>query len=250
MNNTKNLINNIFNKKFTLIHGPCSLESEEQIDKIVKELKNVSPIFRAGIYKPRTSPDSFQGLGELGLNIIDKIKKENNDEILFTVEITDQKQITKEALLLIDIIQIGARNMQNYELLKAVGKTQKPILLKRGFGATVDELIASAKYIEKEGNNQIILCERGIRTFSNVSRFTLDLSAISYLQKKTSYPIFIDPSHAGGEREEVKKLAKAAYAYGCDGMIIEVHPNPDEALSDSEQQLDINDYLNLIKNFK
>ncbi len=237
------MIYNKIKENFVIIHGPCAIESYEQFNEVVKELKDISPFFRAGLYKPRTSPDSFQGLKEKGFEIVEQIKRHNN--IYLVSEITSIDQINK--FKNIDIIQIGARNMQNYELIQTVAKLNKPIILKRGFGCTVDELLNSAKYIEKEGNNQIILCERGIRTFSNVSRFTLDLSAVGYLKDNTSYPIFVDPSHAGGNQQEVKRLTKAAYAYGCDGLLIEVHPNPKEAKSDVKQQLKIKDYKILIE---
>lgn len=229
--------------KIEIIHGPCSLESYEQMDEIIQNLKGISSTFRCGIYKPRTNPDSFQGLKKDGIEILKKLKQEN-PQIKLTVEITSIDQLNE--IDEIDIIQIGARNMQNYELLIAVGKTQKRVLLKRGFGATVEELISSAKYIQSQGNDNIILCERGIRTFSNSSRFTLDLSAVGFLQKKTTFPVFVDPSHAGGTAEEVIRLTKAAVAYGVDGILIEVHPDPKHALSDSEQQLNIEEYQKLI----
>lgn len=236
------LYNNIKNN-FTLIHGPCALESFEQMNQIVRELKDISIYFRAGVFKPRTSPDSFQGLKQEGINIIEKIKKDN--EILAVSEITSVEDL--ELFENIDIIQIGARNMQNFELIKKVARLNKPIILKRGFGNTVEELVASTKYILNEGNNQIILCERGIRTFSNASRFTLDLSAVGYLKDNYDFPVFVDPSHAGGATKEVKRLTRAAYAYGCDGLLIEVHPNPKEAQSDKEQQLEVEEYKKLIK---
>lgn len=241
---TNNDLYKIIQEKFTMIHGPCAIESFEQMNIIVKKLKDISPFFRGGIYKPRTSPESFQGLQEKGFQIVGQIKYLYND-FYITSEITSIEQIDEYDN--IDIIQIGARNMQNYELLKAVGKLDKIILLKRGFGNTLTELLNSAKYISNEGNKKIILCERGIRTFSDSSRFTLDLSAINYLKKRTEYPIFVDPSHAGGEAGEVLSLTDAALAYGCDGIIIEVHPNPSEALSDAKQQIELNRYINYIK---
>lgn len=233
-------------KDFNLIHGPCSLESFEQMDEIVSELKGISKIFRAGAYKPRTSPESFQGLKKEGLNILSDIKKENDVFICSEILSINDLEYFKD----VDIIQIGARNMQNFELIKEVAKLNKPILLKRGFGNTVEELIASTEYILKEGNDKIILCERGIRTFSNTSRFTLDLSAVGYLKDNTDFLVYVDPSHAGGHHKEVKRLAKAAFAYGCDGMLIEVHPNPKEAMSDNLQQLEIDEYKELINDLK
>lgn len=229
--------------KVQIIHGPCSLESYQQMDQIIHELLPISNVFRCGIYKPRTNFDSFQGLKKEGLQIIHDLKIKY-PQVKFCVEITEISQLKE--IEDIDIIQIGARNMQNYELLIAVGKTDKQILLKRGFGSTVSELLSSANYIKAQGNSDIILCERGIRTFSDVGRFTLDLAAVGFLQEQTEYPIFVDPSHAGGEVLEVTRLTKAAVAYGVDGLIIEVHPNPSQALSDSEQQLPIEEYKQLI----
>ncbi len=235
-----------FKNKFTIIHGPCAMESIDQMQDVIQNLKEISPFFRAGSYKPRTLPESFQGLKDEGIKIIDKLK-ENND-ILVCSEIVSIKDIDK--FKNVDIIQIGARNMQNFDLLTEVAKLNKFILLKRGFGNTVDELIASTKYILKEGNDKIILCERGIRTFSKTSRFTLDLSAVGYLKDNTQFPVFVDPSHAGGNVKEVKRLTRAAYAYGCDGILIEVHPNPKDAMSDKDQQLNIKEYKELIKELK
>lgn len=244
---SKRIYERIKENDFTIMHGPCSLESKEQMEQIIDDLGGISPYFRSGIYKPRTSPDSFQGLKEEGLDILRELKEEH-PEMVTIVEITSPEYL--ENIGDIDIIQIGARNMQNYELLIAAGKTQKPILLKRGFGATVQELINSAEYIKKQGNEQIILCERGIRTFSETSRFTLDFSAIGYLKENTPYPVFVDPSHAGGSRDEVKRLTRATAGYGSDGIIIEVHPKPELALSDADQQLNIPEYQELIKDVK
>ncbi len=231
---------------FTIIHGPCAMESFEQMEEIVNKLKDISNVFRAGSYKPRTLPESFQGLKKEGIDLIKELKK--NKDIFVCSEIVSIKDIDK--FKDVDIIQIGARNMQNFDLLTEVAKLNKIILLKRGFGNTVEELIASTKYILKEGNDKIILCERGIRTFSNTSRFTLDLSAVGYLKENTPFPIFVDPSHAGGNQKEVIRLTKAAYAYGCDGLLIEVHPSPKEALSDKDQQLNIKQYQSLISSLK
>ncbi len=237
---------NKIKNEFTIIHGPCALESFHQMKNIINNLKGISNIFRAGAYKPRTLPESFQGLKEEGLSIIEELKQEN--DIFICSEIVSINDIEK--FKDVDIIQIGARNMQNFDLLSEVAKLDKIILLKRGFGNTVEELISSTEYILKEGNDKIILCERGIRTFSNTSRFTLDLSAVGYLKEHTQFPVFVDPSHAGGNRKEVIRLTKAAYAYGCDGLLIEVHPNPEEAQSDKEQQLNITEYKSLIETLK
>ncbi len=236
----------IIKDNFNIIHGPCAIESLEQMENIVDNLKDISKIFRAGSYKPRTSPESFQGLKEEGLDIVKELKSKNDIYICSEIVSINDVEKFKD----VDIIQIGARNMQNFELLTAVAKLDKIILLKRGFGNTVEELISSTKYILKEGNDKIILCERGIRTFSNTSRFTLDLSAVGFLKDNTNFPIFVDPSHAGGNKKEVMRLTKAAYAYGCDGLLIEVHPNPEEAQSDKEQQLNVKQYKSLIESLK
>lgn len=219
---------------FTIIAGPCAIESKEQVFDIAKTINNRIDIFRGGAYKPRTSPTAFQGLGQAGIDLLVDIKKEYNIPVISELmNIEDLKYFDE-----IDIIQIGARNMQNYPLLTAVGKTNKPVLLKRGMGNTVDELIHASEYISNEGNNNIILCERGIRTFEDSTRFTLDLSAIPVIKTLCDYPVFVDPSHAAGRRDLVIPLSKAAKAVGADGLIVEVHNDPTNALSDQLQQLD------------
>ncbi len=224
---------------FTMMAGPCSLESEAQINMI---LDNVElDVLRAGVYKPRTTPESFQGLRKAGLDILVNKKKQYNKPIITEIMAIEQLKDINE----IDIIQIGARNMQNYDLLIAAGKTQKPILLKRGLASTIDELIGASKYISSTGNDQIILCERGIRTFETKTRFTLDIAAIAILKELTPYPIIVDPSHAAGNMELVEPLALASVAAGCNGLLIEVHPDPKNALSDADQQLTINKYQEL-----
>lgn len=221
---------------FTMIAGPCALESKEQMEYIINNV--TCDFYRAGAYKPRTSPDSFQGLKRKGTEILNNLKNEYSIGIVSEVMSIDQL----ENFTNIDIIQIGARNMQNFDLLTAVAKLQKPILLKRGMGNTVEELIAASKYIEKEGNDQIIFCERGIRTFETSTRFMLDIAAISILQQETPYPVIVDPSHAAGRADLVEPLSLAAVAAGCNGLLIEVHPNPREALSDAEQQLTVEEF--------
>lgn len=235
----------ISTKKFTMIAGPCSLESEQQINQILSANLKFD-ILRAGLFKPRTSPYSFQGLQYRGIELLVNQAQKYQKPVIS--EITAISQIT--ALAKIDILQIGARNMQNYELLTAAAKTNKPILLKRGFSATIDELLASAEYILAQGNEQIILCERGIRTFDNQMRFTLDIGAISLLKDRCNFPIFVDPSHAAGNAKYVSSLAKASVAAGCDGLIIEVHPNPENAKSDQLQQLTIDEYKDLVEELR
>ncbi len=224
---------------FTMIAGPCSIESEEQMREIMENVE--ADFYRGGVYKPRTTADSFQGLREEGLALFKKLRNEYNKLIITEIMSIDQLKDVGD----IDIIQIGARNMQNYDLLIAAGKTNKPILIKRGLANTVDEMLGAISYIEAQGNNQIILCERGFRSFDNITRFTLDVAAIPVLKARTPYPVIVDPSHAAGVQELVEPLALAAVAAGCDGLLIEVHPNPECALSDADQQLTINQYKNL-----
>ncbi len=221
---------------FTMIAGPCSLESQEQMAEI---MENVDADFiRGGVYKPRTTVDSFQGLREDGLRIFKTLKKKYNKLIITEIMAISQLDDIDD----VDIIQIGARNMQNYDLLIAAGKTMKPILIKRGLANTVDELIGAISYIEAQGNDNIILCERGFRSFDNVSRFTIDMVAITVLKERTPYPVIVDPSHAAGRRDLVQPLALAAVMAGCDGLLVEVHPEPEMALSDADQQITINEY--------
>ena len=225
--------------------GPCAVESEEQaltIAHFVKE--HGAKVFRGGAFKPRTSPYSFQGLGEKGLEILEKVRNETG--LLIVTEATDHANldiVEKYA----DIIQIGARNMQNYSLLRLAGQVSKPILLKRGFAATIDELLMSAEYIMSEGNTQVILCERGIRTFSDTTRNTLDLSAIPSIKEASHLPIIVDPSHAAGRREYVIPLSKGAIAVGADGLLVEVHHDPSHALSDGMQSLYPQQFEELMK---
>lgn len=221
-------------KTVPVIAGPCSVENEQQIlDAAVAVKKAGARILRGGAYKPRTSPYSFQGLGAEGIKLLEKAKKETGLPIC-----TEVMRITElEHFGNVDLIQVGARNFQNFDLLKELGKTNKPILLKRGLSGTIQEFLMSAEYIMASGNENVILCERGIRTFDNYTRNCLDLSAVPYLHKETHLPVVIDPSHACGIRWMVGDLAKAAVAIGCDGLEIEVHCNPEKALSDASQQL-------------
>jgi 3-deoxy-7-phosphoheptulonate synthase len=234
--------------KPVIMAGPCAIESEKQaliIAQLVK--KGGARVFRGGAFKPRTSPYSFQGLGEEGLKILDKVRRETG--LLIVTEATDHDNlelVEKYA----DIIQIGARNMQNYSLLRRAGHASKPVLLKRSFAATIEELLMSAEYISSEGNNQVILCERGIRTFSDNTRNTLDLSAIPSIKEVSHLPIIVDPSHAAGRRDYVIPLSKGAIAVGADGLLVEVHHDPPHALSDGMQSLYPEQFAELMKEIK
>ncbi|MFV0499661.1 MAG: 3-deoxy-7-phosphoheptulonate synthase [Bacilli bacterium] len=229
-------INNIeiSRDKFTLVAGPCAIESMRQTMEIAQYISNNITVFRGGAYKPRTNCNSFTGLGKEGLKILSEVKK------MYKVPVISELMSIEDINYFddVDIIQIGARNMQNYPLLIAVGKLKKPILLKRGMGNTIEELLRASEYISNEGNEQIILCERGIRTFEDSTRFTLDLSAIPILKTLCNYPVFVDPSHAAGRKDLVIPLSRAAVAVGADGLIIEVHNDPPNALCDQLQQLD------------
>ena len=218
----------------TVMAGPCSVESEEQVVMIAKAVKAAgATMLRGGAFKPRTSPYSFQGLGALGIEYLKTARQETGLPIV--TELMDENQIPlfKD----VDVIQIGARNMQNFDLLKAVGKLDKPVLLKRGMMSTYEELLMSAEYVMSEGNHQVILCERGIRSFETYTRNTLDLASVPVLRKLTHLPIIIDPSHATGKYFLVPPMALAAVAAGCDGLEIEVHNDPPHALSDGGQSL-------------
>lgn len=222
-------------QKLAVIAGPCSVESEESILEVAEVVKKGgAAALRGGAYKPRTSPYSFQGHGKKGLEMLKKAREKSGLPIVTEVLDTRDVGAVAEAA---DLLQIGARNMQNFELLKEVGKVKKPVLLKRGGGATIEELLMSAEYIMSEGNNQVILCERGIRTIENYTRNTMDVSAVPVIKKLSHLPIMVDPSHAAGRWELVPALAKAAVAAGADGLIIEVHPHPEQALSDGPQSL-------------
>lgn len=219
---------------FGLIAGPCSVESEEQVLEIAKKVKASGAQFlRGGAFKPRTSPYSFQGMRGTGIEILLKAKQITGLPIV--TEIMDMSQI--ELFEDVDVIQVGARNMQNFEMLKELGRTDKPILLKRGLSSTMEELLMSAEYIMAGGNENVILCERGIRTFETATRNTLDLSIVPLLKEKSHLPVIVDPSHATGIRELVLPMAMAAAAAGADGLMIEVHNDPEHALCDGPQSL-------------
>ncbi len=235
-------------KKLTIIAGPCSVESKEQINDISKNVKRSgASILRGGAFKPRTSPYSFQGLELEGLNLLKEAKK--NTSLPIVSEIMSVSMIEK-FIEDVDIIQVGARNMQNFDLLKELGKTKKPILLKRGFCATIEEFLNSAEYIMSGGNENIILCERGIRTFEPFTRNTLDISSIPIIKKLSHLPIIVDPSHASGISSLVEPLSLASISAGADGLIIEVHNDPKNALCDGEQSLNINEFDELVKKVK
>jgi 3-deoxy-7-phosphoheptulonate synthase len=235
-------------KKPVIMAGPCAIESEKQALTIASLVKrHGAQVFRGGAFKPRTSPYSFQGLGEDGLKILKKVREETG--LLIITEAIDHTNIELIEQYA-DIIQLGARNMQNYSLLRQAGHVTKPILLKRGFAATIEELLMSAEYIMSEGNAQIILCERGIRTFADNTRNTLDLSAILSVKEVSHLPVVVDPSHAAGRREYVIPLAKGAIAVGADGILVEVHNDPMHALSDGMQSLYPDQFATLVKEIK
>ncbi len=221
--------------RLVVIAGPCAVEERERTFEIARQVRRYGAVlFRGGAFKPRTSPYSFQGLGEEGLQILAEVREETGMGIVTEMTSPNQADLM---IKYVDVIQIGARNMQNFELLKCVGRIGKPVLLKRGLAATIEEWLMSAEYILSEGNENVILCERGIRTFERYTRNTLDLTAVPVIKKLTHLPIIIDPSHATGLREKVSPMARAAIAAGADGLIIEVHTNPEEALSDGPQSL-------------
>ncbi|MDD3921315.1 MAG: 3-deoxy-7-phosphoheptulonate synthase, partial [Eubacteriales bacterium] len=229
---------------FLYIAGPCSIESEAQICEVAKLVKKSGAgMLRGGAFKPRTSPYAFQGLHEKGLEFL--LEARNATGLPVVTEIMDLSQLP--LFDDVDVIQVGARNMQNFEMLRALGKIRKPILLKRGLSSTIDELLMSAEYILSGGNEQVILCERGIRTFSQETRNTLDLSAVPVLKKATHLPVIVDPSHATGKSELVLPMALAAAAAGADGLMIEVHNDPNHALCDGRQSLKPEDFDNLVK---
>ena len=232
---------------FTFIAGPCSIESERQIIEIAQQVKMAGASFlRGGAFKPRTSPYAFQGLKDQGLSLLLKAKQETGMPIVTELLSVSHLDLFRD----VDIIQIGARNMQNFELLKEVGRTGKPILLKRGLANTLQELLMSAEYVMSEGNPNVILCERGIRTFETATRNTLDISAVPVLRSLTHLPIIIDPSHATGQSKLVEPLSLAAASVGSDGLMIEVHNDPIRALCDGAQSIKPEQYAVLVEKVK
>ncbi|MGB6200526.1 MAG: 3-deoxy-7-phosphoheptulonate synthase [Candidatus Acidiferrales bacterium] len=224
--------------------GPCAVENEAQIDLIAERVAAAgAKVLRGGAFKPRSSPYTFQGLGEPGLKFMRAAADRNG--LLVVSEVIDQSQL-ELMLPYVDMLQVGARNMQNYHLLRALGEVRKPVLLKRGLSATIEELLLSAEYILAGGNFQVVLCERGIRTFETYTRNTLDIAAIPVIQKLSHLPIVADPSHGTGLRDKVAPMARAAVAAGADGLIIEVHNDPDHALSDGAQSLYVEQFAQLM----
>ncbi|MBE3094522.1 MAG: 3-deoxy-7-phosphoheptulonate synthase, partial [Actinobacteria bacterium] len=227
---------------------PCAVESREQLFETARAVKaSGARILRGGAFKPRSSPYNFQGLGEEGLKLLANIRKETGMPVV--TEVMDTRQVDLVASYA-DMIQIGSRNMQNYPLLKEAGMCRKPVLLKRGMMATIEEYLLAAEYILNQGNEQVILCERGIRTFETTTRNTLDLSAVPMLKRLTHLPVIVDPSHGTGLRWMVPSMAKAAVAVGADGLIIEVHYKPEEAICDGYQSLSPNEFAQLMTDLK
>jgi len=236
---------NIGGEHVAVMAGPCSVESEEQMIQAAHAVKDAgAQILRGGAFKPRTLPYSFQGLGEEGLELLALARKETGLPIITEVMSTEDVDLVEGYA---DILQIGARNMQNFSLLKKVGRASKPVMLKRGMSATFNEWLGCAEYILSEGNPDVILCERGIRTFEQITRNTLDISAAPIIHQISHLPIIIDPSHGTGIRSLVEPMAKAAIAAGADGVMIEVHPNPEEALCDGAQSLSPEEFKYVMK---
>lgn len=232
-------------KRIVIMAGPCAVEEKKLLISIAKKVKEAgATVLRGGAFKPRTSPYSFQGLGRKGLEYLKAAREETG--LAIVTEVMDTKDVELVAKYA-DIIQIGARNMQNFNLLKEVGKCQKPVLLKRGMAATLTELFMSAEYILSSGNKEVILCERGIRTFEDATRDTVDISAIGIVKELSHLPIIVDPSHATGKRSLIASVSKAAVAAGADGLLIEVHTHPEEALSDGAQSLLPEDFERLMR---
>ncbi|MFO8010398.1 MAG: 3-deoxy-7-phosphoheptulonate synthase [Dehalococcoidia bacterium] len=235
-------------RKLVIMAGPCAVESEKQLKDTARAVKRIGgAVIRGGAFKPRTSPFAFQGLEEEGVKLLAKVKEEF--DILVISEVVDVEHIDLLAKN-VDILQVGARNMQNFSLLKELAKVRQPVLLKRGLSATVMEWLTAADYLMAEGNTKVILCERGIRTFEDSTRFAMDISSISVIKRFSHLPIIVDPSHAAGHYEYVPSLAKAAVASGADGLLIEVHPKPEEALVDGLQSLTFKNFEKLMAELK
>jgi 3-deoxy-7-phosphoheptulonate synthase len=229
---------------FSLMAGPCTVESREQLLSTAEAVKQAgASMLRGGAYKPRSSPYSFQGLGGEGLRLLKEAKAETGLPIV--TELMDQRDLA-QVLEVADVIQVGARNMQNYSLLAEIGRSGRPVLLKRGLAATLDELLMAAEYILKEGNEDVILCERGIRTFETATRFTLDIMAVPVLKQLTHLPVVVDPSHAAGRRDLVLPLSLAAAAAGADGIIVEVHHDPEAAICDGPQAVPADEFASYV----
>jgi 3-deoxy-7-phosphoheptulonate synthase len=235
-------------EEVVVIGGPCTVESMTQMETIARDLKS-APIqaLRGGVYKPRTSPYAFQGSGLAGLEILASVRKRH--QLPVVTEVMAISQI-EEISAYADMLQVGSRNMQNFDLLKALGQATKPVLLKRGLAATIEEFVMAAEYIVSHGNPNVVLCERGIRSFDNYTRNVLDLGAVVAIKQITHLPIIVDPSHAAGKRELIADLSRAAIACGADGLIIECHPEPEKSVSDARQALSIADMANLVRSLK
>ncbi len=235
-------------KRVVVMAGPCAVENEKQLMEVGQAIKETgAAVLRGGAFKPRTSPFSFQGLEEAGLELLAKVRQTFSIPVITeVVDSHDVELVAKSA----DILQVGSRNMQNFALLTEVGKSKRPVMLKRGFSSTVTEWLTAADYLLAEGNSQVILCERGIRTFEDSIRFSLDISSIPVIKKFSHLPLIVDPSHATGHYSLVPAVAKAAVAAGADGILIEVHPNPKEALVDGLQSLTISDFTRLMAELK
>ena len=235
-------------KRIIVMAGPCAVETEEQLTEAAKVVKDAgASILRGGAFKPRTSPFSFQGLQEVGLKLLAHIREQFDIPVI--TEVVDPHDVNMVAKA-VDILQIGSRNMQNFALLTKVGKSKCPVVLKRGFSCTIAEWLTAADYLLAEGNNKVILCERGIRTFEDSIRFSLDISAIPVVKKSSHLPVIVDPSHAAGHYSLVPAVAKAAVAAGADGLLIEVHPNPKEAMVDGLQSLTPSDFTKLMEELR
>jgi 3-deoxy-7-phosphoheptulonate synthase len=229
----------------TTIAGPCTVESRDMLLETAEAVKAAgAQLLRGGAYKPRTSPHSFQGLGTEGLRLLAEARQATGLPVV--TELLDVRDLEAVAEVA-DVIQVGARNMQNYALLTEIGRAGLPVVLKRGMSATLDELLMAAEYVLKEGNDDVILCERGIRTFETGYRFTLDLMAVAVLKRRTDLPVIVDPSHAAGDRTLVASMCMAAAAAGADGILVEVHPDPDNAVCDGPQQLRAGDFADVLE---
>lgn len=235
-------------RQLVIIGGPCAVENRIQMELVAQQLQH-APVqaLRGGVFKPRTSPYSFQGLGVEGLEILSEVRSRYNLPVITEVMTIDQIETLATHA---DMLQVGSRNMQNFDLLKALGQVKKPVLLKRGLAATIEEFVMAAEYILSHGNSQVVLCERGIRSFDNFTRNVLDLGAVAALKQLTHLPVIVDPSHAVGKRELVAPLAKAAVACGADGLMIECHPEPEKSVSDARQALSLADMVDLVQSLR
>ena len=235
-------------REIVIIGGPCAVENMTQMETIARELKS-APIqaLRGGVYKPRTSPYAFQGLGLAGLEILATVSQRYDLPVVTEVMAISQ---IEEISAYADMLQVGSRNMQNFDLLKALGQAKKPILLKRGLAATIEEFVMAAEYVLSHGNPNVVLCERGIRSFDSYTRNVLDLGAVAALKQITHLPVIVDPSHAAGRRELIADLSRAAIACGADGLIVESHPEPDQSVSDAQQALSIEAMTQLVRSIK